>query len=504
MRSPMTRPNRHRIQRQILEVAVGAIGEAPSVQQQLAQPFWDRAVPELEEVFDRAAGPDQLLRLDRLELDLGTLGGGGDWPSEFRQKLIAELTRSLARFTPDPKTDDEGGPGVHRRAEPWRQFLFFLAHGRLPWWATAPISRWDEVLSSGSDSDWSALRETVSTDQRARARFAYSVGDNSLERAIGRWSGVPGAARVLGQLTPGHPGAGPQRGWRRGFWMLVLDWVTAGGFRSPGGGEELVRDLKMLRAKYESGSEAGSTPAHPVSDGPERGGRMAASGDNEELPEPWRRWWLAQNEAARFNRAATEPRAGGGSLTGRGPAAPATLARASEKARPAQDEGAIYLGGAGVILLHPFLEKLFRDRDLLAGKSFRGLEARQRAAQMIGLVTFGLREVPEHQLLLAKVLCGTAIEEPLEPVLLEDEDVAACDGLVRAVLRHWTALRSSSPEWLREQFFLREGKLEDADSGRRLTIERRAQDVLLARLPWGFGVVALPWLTAQVFVHWLD
>jgi len=168
------------------------------------------------------------------------------------------------------------------------------------------------------------------------------------------------------------------------------------------------------------------------------------------------------------------------------------------------EDEAIYLAGAGVVLVHPFLAQLFRERGLLAGRSFRGLEARDRAVQMIGLITFGRADVPEHELVLAKVLCGAAIEEPLEPVPLEDDDVAACDALVRAVLQHWTALRSSSPEWLREQFFLRDGKLEDVDSGRRLTIERRAQDVLLARLPWGFGVVALPWLTTQVFVRWLD
>ena len=72
------------------------------------------------------------------------------------------------------------------------------------------------------------------------------------------------------------------------------------------------------------------------------------------------------------------------------------------------------------------------------------------------------------------------------------------------MLEHWTALRSSSPEWLRQQFFLREGKLERVDSGYLLTIERRAQDVLLARLPWGCGVVALPWLTDRMFVRWLD
>jgi hypothetical protein len=492
----MTRPNRHRIQRQILELAVGDIGEAAAVQQQLARPFWDRAVPELDEVFDRAAGPDELLRLDRLELDLGTIGGD-DWPSEFRKKLIAELTRNLARFTPDSATDDEDGQGGRPRPEPWRQFLFFLAHGRLPWWAAAPVRRWDDMLLAGSDSEWNALRETISSDPRARARLAYSVNDDFLERAIGRWSGVPGAARVLRQLTLGHPDAGPQRGWRREFWRLVLDWVTTGGFRSPSGGEQLVRELKMLRAMYESHNGPSSTLAQLAS--------VECQPDiGVDLPEPWRTWWLAQDETAPFERAATEPRAVASGLKGRAPAAPPTHARASEKARPVLQDEAIYLSGAGVILVHPFLEQLFRERELLAGKSFRDLDARDRAVQMIGLITFGRADVPEHELLLAKVLCGVANEEPLEPVLLQDEDVAACDALVRAVLRHWTALRSSSSEWLREQFFLRDGKLEDVDSGRRLTIERRAQDVLLARLPWGFGVVALPWLTMQVFVHWLD
>src|SRR6187397_3152239 len=110
MRSPMTRSNRHRIQRQIVELAVGATAEAPAAQQQLASPFWDRAVPELEEVFDRAAGPDELLRLDRLELDLGTIGGG-DWPAEFKKKLIAELARSLAELTAASGADDEDRPG---------------------------------------------------------------------------------------------------------------------------------------------------------------------------------------------------------------------------------------------------------------------------------------------------------------------------------------------------------------------------------------------------------
>src|SRR3954454_12494878 len=147
MQSPMTRPNRHRIQRQIVELAIGAAAQGPAVHHELARPFWDRAVPELEQVFDRAAGPDELLRLDRLELDLGTVGGG-DWPAQFRRKLIAELTRSLAQFTPASESAaDAGGDGP---AEGWRQFLFYLAHGRLPWWTTTLRRRWIEIVAKGS------------------------------------------------------------------------------------------------------------------------------------------------------------------------------------------------------------------------------------------------------------------------------------------------------------------------------------------------------------------
>src|ERR1700730_6817317 len=121
MQSPMTRPNRHRIRRQLVELAIGAAAQGPAAHQELGRPFWDRAIPELEQVFDRAAGPDELLRLDRLELDLGAIGGA-DWPAKFRRKLIVELTRSLAQFTTVSETGEDAR-GDRRPAEAWRQFL---------------------------------------------------------------------------------------------------------------------------------------------------------------------------------------------------------------------------------------------------------------------------------------------------------------------------------------------------------------------------------------------
>jgi len=499
MQSPMTRPNRHRIRRQVVELAIGAAAQSPAVHKALASPFWDRAVPVLEQVFDRAAGPDQLLRLDRLELDLGAVGGA-EWPAEFRRKLIAELTRSLAQFTAAPEAD-EGGRAGPRAAEAWRQFLFFVAHGRLPWWATTLRRPWSEILSKGSDADWNALRKTISSDSRARSRLVYSVDDAFLERVFANWSGVLDAARVLERLTPTRVGGDARQRWRREFWTMLLDWVVTGGFRPLRDGPQLVRDLMILRQMYDAEIGPAALQRSPGDDGA-AGDWIRAVGVRD-LPEPWREWLLSCGDVAPVEHAMPEAHAKTGTLNGR--PSPVSPPRAAPENRPrAVEEDAIYLGGAGVILVHPFLEQLFRERGLLEGRSFRGIEARDRAVHLIGFITFGRADLPEHELVLAKVLCGAALEDPIEPVPLEDDDRAACDALLRAVLQHWTALRSSSPDWLGQQFFLREGKLDRADSGWLLTIERHAQDALLAQLPWGFGVVELPWLTDRMFVHWLD
>ncbi len=50
----------------------------------------------------------------------------------------------------------------------------------------------------------------------------------------------------------------------------------------------------------------------------------------------------------------------------------------------------------------------------------------------------------------------------------------------------------------------RTGRLQQVDGGWRLLVEGRAQDVLLSRLPWGFGVISLPWLDTMLYVSWGD
>jgi hypothetical protein len=497
----MTRLDRHRIQRQVIDLALGSAAQGPAVQEALARSFRDRALAELEVVFDQAAGPHELLRLDRLEIDLGRIAGR-EWEPQFRRLLVAELTRSLAHFKPVAQLREAGAHGDAPTAAPLEQFLFFLVHGRLPWWGARPGRDWAGALSTAmGGAGWDAVRRTVLADVRARARLVRSVGDDFLDAAVARWAGLEHAASVLERLTPARMQPAACARWRNGFWSLLLDRLLFGGI-SAGRGPQLMHDLLALRRSADP-QEDHSTSG-PLVQGL---GELAAAAQGDfgnQLPQPWHGWALSPAQPEQGGQQAPlEPHALGASnvvALVRPPAQPD-----ARRVEPAPDPAgeAIYLEGAGAILLHPFLEELFRGRGLLEGRAFRDTAARDHGVRLLGLLTFGGAEAPEYDLLLAKLLCGCPFEEALDSTPLDDEDSGACDALLRAVVRHWTALRSSSPAWLREQFFLREGKLESVDSGRRLTVERRAQDVLLARLPWGCGVVELPWLGERLFVHWM-
>ena len=164
----------------------------------------------------------------------------------------------------------------------------------------------------------------------------------------------------------------------------------------------------------------------------------------------------------------------------------------------------VYIDAAGMVILHPFLQELFTSLDLLNDQQFYDIVAQRRAVALLTYLAFGNIAVQEYELLLPKLLVNWPWAEPLPPYDLTKPEQLACDELMAAVLRHWSALRSSSADWLREAFFWRDGKLTPVDGGWRLTIEHHAQDILLNRLPWGLGIIRLPWMSDFLYVSWIS
>ena len=86
--------------------------------------------------------------------------------------------------------------------------------------------------------------------------------------------------------------------------------------------------------------------------------------------------------------------------------------------------------------------------------------------------------------------------------LLTEADREEADALLRAVIDHWRVLKSTSPKGLRTAFLARRGLLREEEHGWRLQVEPNAFDVLVAQLPWGLGIIKLPWVPKAIFTEW--
>lgn len=225
-----------------------------------------------------------------------------------------------------------------------------------------------------------------------------------------------------------------------------------------------------------------------------------------ELPEA-----LGQAPGGPTPRAATAARPG---PMAAGPAPLAATATSTELIRPAArpirepvvSQGHL-IAQAGLVLLHPYLPRCFNVLGLYpTGQRGPITEALwPRAASVLHWLAMGDATEPlECDLGLIKLLLGRGEHDALShglPTLLphEREEAAA---LLQAVLGHWSALKGTSVEGLRQSFLQRAGWIEPLDRAWQLRVQPAAFDMLLGSLPWGLSMVKLPWMDRPMHVEW--
>jgi hypothetical protein len=163
----------------------------------------------------------------------------------------------------------------------------------------------------------------------------------------------------------------------------------------------------------------------------------------------------------------------------------------------------LWAANAGVVVLWPFLPGFFDECGLMREKRFVDAAARARAVLLTAHLADGGTAWGEQELLLAKLLCAHLADEPVESSFeLRDEERAAAAELLASAIGHWQALKKTSVDGLREAFLRRDGTLTAITSGWKLEIARTGYDVLLDALPWGIGLVLLPWMEQPLHVEW--
>jgi hypothetical protein len=180
---------------------------------------------------------------------------------------------------------------------------------------------------------------------------------------------------------------------------------------------------------------------------------------------------------------------------------PAPAKRASEEELPFTGEANIH--NAGLVIVIPYVQRLFGILELTVDGKFVSDEAAERAVHLLQYVVTGEESTPEYQLVLNKLLCGIHGGTPIVPgISITDKEKTIIEQMLNGVITHWSALGKTSIAGLRETFLQRQGHLYHEDEAWHLKIPQKSFDMLLDRLPWSFAMTRMPWMAEPLNVTW--
>ncbi|WP_237276516.1 contractile injection system tape measure protein [Tenacibaculum ovolyticum] len=160
-----------------------------------------------------------------------------------------------------------------------------------------------------------------------------------------------------------------------------------------------------------------------------------------------------------------------------------------------------FVDNAGLILIHPFLKQFFNSCNFLneENKIIKPIQA----VHLLHYVATKREKQVESNLVFEKFLCNVPINHSIpRNISLSAELKEKAEELLKAVTQNWEVLKKSSPDLIRNEFIQRAGKLDLTKDNPSITIERKAQDILLDKLPWNYSMCKLPWMDILIFTNW--
>lgn len=171
-----------------------------------------------------------------------------------------------------------------------------------------------------------------------------------------------------------------------------------------------------------------------------------------------------------------------------------------------EERSRTYIHNAGLVILAPYFPRLFRVLQLMdVPVCLKDRDAMVKGIFSLQYLVYGDREFPEHELLLNKLLTGYAMNKPLPRFSpLEADECEILVSLLKGAMQNWQKMKNTSTEGFRSSFLQRNGVLEELDDRWLLTVEQRAFDVLLDSIPWSYTPVKYAWMKKPLYVKWRD
>jgi hypothetical protein len=450
--------------------------------------YYTQILPVIEEVFDGFSEDEISLEIDRLEIDLGDAED-----ARFEQELPERIARALRQRLSEIIAGNDQGLTVRRQPSAqsdWEAVCNFLQTGQAPWWVgEKAFAPWELVLEI-ADAQPARLRSflggLLTTDGNATMarRVMERIAGSSSAAVLPTIQGLllPQDFDVVESIWNIVSRLSREIGMRESdLWQLKTALLLAAAVTG-----KLNMQLFELWERHSAQSKLWANLLEYYQNG---------WLDTKHI-QPWTDWLAQKADFTGQQQKVKESGFGADTIP------------EDQAAKRAFDDSVLlgeefFVSNAGLVLVAGFLPSYFGALDLLQGDGFRDLPAQMRAVQMLDVLARGLHPAAEHELLLNKVVCGIEIQSALDLTSgPNQEDLAAADALLSAVIGYWPVVGDITPDQLRGGFLLRDGWLRKGAQDWTLRVERKTYDVVLERLPWSIGVVMLPWMDAKIWVEW--
>jgi hypothetical protein len=479
----------HHIRQYHLHVALhGTEADGLALHSQLAGICTDYLLPALEQAFDRYAPPGMHLSLDRLDIEAGAFALDRleqDAPALIAQALEQVLLSQTAQLRAELALADESrhlktGPQTVEEA-----FFYFLRTGQLPWAFRLPEGRRLEQAVLGA---WADMAGPAAIPSRVGTLLRQELASPTVRQRLGWQFSAAFREKLLATLWPKQ---------LRILAAIRTVLQLAGKVFKPAL-DEAVSGFERLLWETMLAHIARNEAPNPAALVGETWQQLpAAARQQTALQAALEQHWPGSTRAS----SAEKPASKSSSVTSAAKPVIHSDNPSEIAENTAETEAGYYLDNAGLVLLHPFLPRFFEGLGL--AKNDQLLQP-ERALCLLHFLATGQLSAPEHALALPKLLCAVPLARPVATDLaLTTAETDEAEALLRAVVQHWSALRSTSPDALRGTFLARAGKLSHRPDGEwLLQVEPMSYDILLDQLPWGISMIQLPWMPHMLRVEW--
>ncbi|MEC5158287.1 contractile injection system tape measure protein [Chryseobacterium sp. MP_3.2] len=150
----------------------------------------------------------------------------------------------------------------------------------------------------------------------------------------------------------------------------------------------------------------------------------------------------------------------------------------------------------GIIFLHPYINLLFSNLELLENKKFKSHDTQIKAVQLLYfLANSKIDSPPQLELEIFRRLIGISSEEMISfPKNLTAIEKKECIFLLESFIDNWAALKNCNVEIVQKHFLRKQGVILEIDETFEIVLEKNSTDLLLNTIPFSYSFVKVPWL----------